>query len=190
MREAKENIERNGTPETGAAEEKPYVLPPWRMSQILLEVLSVLDEEEYYEDGFDYKKMIRGKGIKLKGFSSFAPKNLAEFRGISISLWTEGLCLVFPDEDTGKTCRMIAYNDSLTAGETMQIILHEFAHIRLGHTEQSVNGEVEATCFAITMSLMLLLEERFHIGKALAQRGGRNAFLQGIKSAMERKEVV
>ena len=130
---------------------KKYILPPWRINEILLEVFSVLSAEEYYKEGFDYKRMIEGMGIKVKKFSSFSPENLKRFKENSLSLWNEGVCLLFPDDETGKQLRMIAYNDSHNATETMQITLHEFAHIRLRHTQQSINGEVEATCFSIAM---------------------------------------
>ena len=184
MEEAAENTTGNGVQRL-----EEYTLPSWRVNQIILEALSVLSEAEYYKEGFDYKQMIRSKGIKLKSFSSFAPENLMQFRQISLSLWNEGVCLIFPDEQTGSSCRMIAYNDNGTAAEIMQIILHEFGHIRLHHTQQSINGEVEATCFALVMSLMLMLEEQFHIGKKIMQTGGKHFLVQQIQNSMAKKEV-
>lgn len=168
---------------------KKYILPPWRINEILLEVFSVLSEEEYYKEGFDYKRMIEGMGIKVKKFSSFSPENLERFKENSLSLWNEGVCLLFPDDETGKQLRMIAYNDSHNATETMQIILHEFAHIRLRHTQQSINGEVEATCFSIAMSLMFILEEKFHIGMRTVQLEGKDFFMNSIREYIGKKEV-
>lgn len=187
MEEAEENTQRNGLQKISGAQE--YILPSWRMNEILLEVVSVLSEEEYYKEGFDYRKMIQGMGIKIKKFSSFAPENLEQFRKISLSLWNEGVCLLFPDKETGGQHRMIAYNDSHSAAETMQIILHEFAHIRLRHTQQSINGEVEATCFSIAMSLMFMLEEKLHIGMKTVQIGGKDFLLKSVKACIEKKEV-
>lgn len=187
MEEAEENTQRNGLQKIGGAQE--YILPSWRMNEIVLEVISVLTEEEYYKEGFDYRKMIQGMGIKIKKFSSFAPENLEQFRKISLSLWNEGVCLLFPDKENGGHCRMIAYNDNHTAAETMQIILHEFAHIRLRHTQQSINGEVEATCFSIAMSLMFMLEEQLHIGMKTVQLGGKDFLLKSVRACIEKKEV-
>ena len=167
-----------------------YTLPPWRMNQIIIEVLSVLSEKEYYREDFDYKEMIQAMGIKIKSFSSFSPENLKAFRQISLSLWNEGVCLVFPNEETGDMCRMIAYDDTRSAAEIMQIILHEFAHLHLKHTEQSINGETEAACFAVAMSLMLMLEKQFHIGKMIQKMGEINYLLQSIKESISAKEAV
>ena len=89
---------------------------------------------------------------------------------------------MFPDKENGGQYRMIAYNDSHTATETMQIILHEFAHIRLRHTQQSINGEVEATCFSIAMSLMFMLEEQLHIGMKTVQIGGKDFLLKNVRA--------
>lgn len=75
MEEAEENTRHNGLQKIAGAQE--YILPPWRMNEIVLEVISVLTEEEYYKEGFDYRKMIQGMGIKIKKFSSFARKTLS-----------------------------------------------------------------------------------------------------------------
>ena len=168
---------------------KKYILPPWWINSSLLEVSSVLSEEEYYKEGFDYKQMIEGMGIKVKKFSSFSPENLERFKENSLSLWDEGVCLLFPDNETREQLRMIAYNDSHNAVETMQIILHEFAHIRLRHTQQSINGEVEATCFSMAMSLMFMLEEKFHIGMRAVRLEGKDFFMDSIRKCIGKKEV-
>ncbi|GEM_PF-2168366 len=180
----------NDMPDDGNSCSEQYTLPPWRMNQIIVEVLSVLCEEDFCDAGFDYKQMVASQGIKIKRFSAFSPENIREFRKASLSLWTEGVCLVFPDVDTGATCRMIAYNDEHTAAEIMQIILHEFAHIRLRHTQQCINGELEASCFAVAMTLMIMLGRQLQLGRFLRRKEGKALFLQGIKSAMSQKEVV
>lgn len=187
MEEALEIARQNGAPQEAGA--RKYILPSWRLNEILIEVASVLSEEEYYKEGFDYRKMIQDMGIKIKKFSSFAPENLEQFRKISLSLWNEGVCILFPDKETGGQHRMIAYNDSRSAAETMQIILHEFAHIRLRHTQQSINGEVEAACFSAAMSLMFMLEEQFHIGMKTAQIAGKDFLLKSVRACIAKKEV-
>ena len=173
-------------------EENPYVLPSWKVNQIIMSVVTFLSEEGYYKDGFDYKKMISRKGIVLKAYSAFAPENLSELHKLSLSLWNEGLCLVFPNKENGETCRMIAYNDSKNAAEIMQIIFHEFAHIKLRHTEQCPNGEAEAILFSGVATLLMVMEQQFHIGRLIAEQGKK--FIDGIKAGLmeelKKKEVV
>lgn len=142
------------------ADGKPYALPSWRIDEIIILAVKTLNEVGYFNNNFDYKQMIRNEGIKLRKFSSFAVENLESFRGISLSRWNEGLCAIFPDPVTGEQCRMIAYNDRHSASECMQIIFHEFAHIKLRHTQQSVNGEMEAACFALAMTIFIIIEFR------------------------------
>lgn len=183
-----------GLPENNAlsatmADGTPYVLPPWRINDIILLAIQTLSDVDYYNDDFDYKKMIRDQGIKLKKFSSFSPENLEEFRKVSLSRWEEGVCVIFPDSVTGEQCRMIAYNDSHNDAECMQIVFHEFAHVKLHHTQQSINGEVEATCFAIAMSMFVILEQLFHVGKTVVNTVGKPYLVQGIKDVIKQKEV-
>ena len=168
---------------------KPYVLPSWRMNEIIQLAAETLSEQEYYKDNFDYKKMILEMGIKLKKYSSFSPENLEKFTEISLSLWNEGVCLVFPDEETGEQNRMIAYNDKKSSSECMHIIFHELAHIIMKHTQQSINGEVEATCFALVMSVFVMLEQKFHFSKRLVKTAGKPLFMQGLKEAFQPKEA-
>ena len=139
---------------------------------------------------FDYKKMISDKGIVIKKYSSFKKENLMTLYDTSLSLWKEGLCLVFPDAVSGKICRMIAYNDKKSAAEIMQIIFHEYAHMLFRHTQQSAHGEAEANCFAIIATFILLLEKQFHIGRIIAQGGGqmlKQGLLNQIKSMEDKK---
>lgn len=100
-------------------EEESYVLPSWRVNQIILIAVRFLTDEGYYENGFDYQKAIQNKGILLKAYSAFKSENLLELQKISLCLWKEGLCLVATDSETQQVCRMIAYNDSKTAAEKL-----------------------------------------------------------------------
>lgn len=79
------------------AEEESYVLPSWRVNQIILIAVRFLTDEGYYKDGFDYRKAIQNKGILLKAYSAFKSENLLEMQKISLSLWKEGLCLIATD---------------------------------------------------------------------------------------------
>ena len=172
------------------ADGTPYVLPPWRVNDIILLAIETLSDVDYYRDDFDYKKMIREQGIKIKKFSAFSPDNLEKFRKISLSRWEEGICALFPHPVTGEQCRMIAYNENRNFIECMQIVFHEYAHIKLHHTQQSINGEVEATCFALAMTMFLLLEQLFHVGKTVVNAAGKPFLVQTIRNAIKQKEVV
>ena len=77
-------------------------------------------------------------------------------------------------------CRMIVYNDQRSPAEIMHIILHELGHLKLHHTQQSINGEVEASWFAMVMSYIFMIEKRMHLGKAISKGKGRKYFLEGI----------
>ncbi|MBO5100607.1 MAG: hypothetical protein J6B63_04790 [Treponema sp.] len=192
MDEAINTEKDKGLPEkitNNPTEEKQYILPPWRVNQIIAEAITVLSENDFYKDDFDYQQMIRSMGIRIKSYSSFKKENLEEFKKISLSLWDEGLCLAFPNEQTGETCRMIAFNDQHSPAEVMHIILHEFGHFRLKHTQQSINGEVEATCFAAIITLLLLLEVTLHFGKKMMQNGNKDILLQILKSRMIKQEA-
>ena len=85
---------------------------------------------------------------------------------------------------------MIAYNENRNSIECMQIVFHEYAHIKLQHTQQSINGEVEATCFALAMTMFLLLEQLFHVGKTVVNAAGKPFLVQTIRNAIKQKEVV
>lgn len=168
-------------------EEESYVLPSWRVNQIILIAVRFLTDEGYYEDGFDYQKAIQNKGILLKAYSAFKPENLLELQKISLSLWKEGLCLVDTDSETQQVCRMIAYNDSKTAAEIMQIIFHEYGHILFGHTEQCPNAEAEAILFSAIATFLMIAEQQFHIGQLVAKDGGKERFFEGIKAGLMEK---
>lgn len=158
---------------------KPPTLLSWKVSKIILTVVNLLSEEGYFREGFDYMEMIRKKGIVLKEYSAFKSENLLELQKVSIGLWNEGLCLIFPDPQTGATCRMIAYNDNKSAAEVMQIIFHELAHIMLGHTQQS------NLIFRVAM-LLMVLEQQFHIGRMIAEKGDKT-MLKGIQEGLMQK---
>ena len=167
-----------------------YTLPSWRVREIILLALETLSTQEYYNADFDYKKMITGMGIKLKKFSMFSPKNLQAFRSISLSLWDEGVCAVFPNPENGEQRRMIAYDDTQGTYECMQTILHELGHLLMQHTQQSLNGEMEANCFSTAMTLFITLERRFHIGRNVVRKKGKHFLPQSIRKAMQKKEAM
>ena len=77
--------------------DETYVLPVWKINQIIVNTISFLSQEGYYKEGFDYKNIISKKGIVIKAYSDFNQKNLNELRKVSLSLWNDGLCLIFPD---------------------------------------------------------------------------------------------
>ncbi len=177
-----ENIESNKE----LAQVQPnsnYILPAWRLNEIAATAIKMLCDAKYYADDFDYKKMIADKGIVIKGYSEFVPENLERMKSCSKSFWSEGLCLVIPSENKEqKEAKLICYNDSYTHGEETIIILHEYGHISLKHTEQSINGEMEATCFAISMLIMLALEHQFHFARTLAENGAINQLIEAVKT--------
>lgn len=185
MEQTKARAKQNGG-------EKPYILPPWRRFEIVLLAVKTLGSHEWYEDGFDFKKMIESEGIQLKAFSSLAPEQFAAFRRLSLSGWENGLCVLYPDPESGKQRRMIVYNDRLSDAACMQILFHEYGHIKLRHTQQSENGEVEANCFALVMTLLVILERKFHLAKALIKREGRMVLARRLQAAIRetKKEVI
>lgn len=169
--------------------DEPYVLPAWKINQIIVNTIGFLSREEYYKDGFDYKNVISKKGILIKAYSDFNPKNLNKLQKVSLSLWNEGLCLIFPDAQSHKTCYMIAYNDNKPAAEIMQIIFHEYAHIFFKHTEQSLNAEAEAILFSSIATFLLIAEQKLHICNFINSQGGTDNFLEGIKEGLMEKFI-
>lgn len=167
--------------------EMPYMLPNWRINEIILIAVRFLTEEGCSENNFDYKKVISSKGIVIKGYSTFSPENLEELHKVSLSLWDEGLCLVFPDREKGKRCCMIAFNDNKNMTESMKIILHEFAHIKLHHTEQSLNAEAEAMLFSEAVLFLTIPENgcRSKLKVALYER--KKWLFEGIKARLIKK---
>lgn len=159
-------------------ERKDFVLPPWRVLQILTTALDTLVEEDFLSDDFDYMEMIRRRGIKLKPYSAFSQEHLKVIRKMSLSFWKEGLCLAVTDEKQGQ-CRMIAYNDKVSDEIKLAIIMHEFGHIVLKHTQQSEHGEAETLCFATVMMTALSFKPSLSAGNESGKTGGRD-FLQGI----------
>ncbi len=182
------NFPGNNLLEANMEDGTPYILPPWRINQIVLLVVRTLSEVEYYSDDFDYRKMIRDKNIKLKKFSAFSQENIEQYKKISLSRWNEGICIIFPDSVTGEQRRMIAYNDSHSDSECMHIVLHEYGHIVMHHTEQSINAEVEATCFAIAMSMFLMIEQIFHAARNFIKTSGKEALVKEIEDVINSRE--
>ena len=169
--------------------DEPYVLPAWKINQIIVNTIGFLSREEYYKDGFDYKNVISKKGILIKAYSDFSPKNLNELQKVSLSLWNEGLCLIFPDDQSQKTCCMIAYNDNKPAAEIMQIIFHEYAHILFKHTEQSPNAEAEAILFSSIATFLVIAEQKFHICNMINKQGGKENFFEGVRDGLMEKFI-
>ena len=97
------------------------------------------------------------------------------------------MCLVDTDSETQQVCRMIAYNDSKTAAEIMQIIFHEYGHILFRHTEQCPNAEAEAILFSAIATFLMIAEQQFHIGQLVAKDGGKERFFEGIKAGLMEK---
>ena len=169
--------------------DETYLLPAWKINQIIVNTIGFLSQEEYYKEGFDYKNIISKKGIVIKAYSDFNPKNLNELQKVSLSLWNDGLCLIFPDSESHKTCYMIAYNDNKTAAEIMQIIFHEYAHIFFKHTEQSLNAEAEAILFSSIATFLLIAEQKLHICQMINNQNGKDTFFEGVKDGLMEKFV-
>lgn len=186
-------MENCSTEQSTDENKESYVLPSWRVNQIILAAVKFLTDIRFYSEGFDYKKAISDKGIVIKGYSDFEEQHLAELQKVSLSLWKEGLCLVFPNKETGETCRMIAYNDKKSDVEVMQIIFHEYGHIEFKHTVQSQNGEAEAIVFSAVATLLVVAEKMFHFGRLNAAQNGEGAFYEGmregLKKGLNEKEV-
>lgn len=159
----------------------PYVLPSWRMNEIVFEVLTIFVEVEYSSQSFDIMNFIKNKGIKLAGYSTFETESLEALKSISYSYWKEGLFSCFPDPKTKIQCRIIAYDDSKTGEQKLLIILHELGHFVLGHTEQCEQGEIEATCFAIAMMGLIRMNEQLKIGQLLRQSKSKETALESLK---------
>lgn len=189
------NINKKGVSEKmeSVEDKKSLELPVWRVNQIVLAAVRFLSETGYWKEGFDYKQAVRSKGIIIKGYSNFKEANLAELQKVSLGLWKDGLCLVCRDKESGKICRMIAYNDNKSDAEVMQIIFHEYGHIEFRHTEQSIHGETEAYLFSAVVMLLLVAEKEFHVGRLIATRMGETAFYQGMRRRLmtgpNKKEV-
>ncbi len=169
--------------------DETYVLPVWKINQIIVNTIGFLSQEGYYKEGFDYKNIISKKGIVIKAYSDFNQKNLNELQKVSLSLWNDGLCLIFPDSKSHKTCYMIAYNDNKTPAEIMQIIFHEYAHIFFKHTEQSLNAEAEAILFSSIATFLMIAEQKLHICSFINSQGGTDNFLEGIKEGLMEKFI-
>lgn len=175
----------NGFPEAKKSEEEQtYTLPSWRVNEIIFFAVQFLSNAGFWEEGFDYQKVIMSEGIVIKAYSAFKSENLLELQKVSLSVWDEGLCFVTTDKESNRVCRMIAYNDAKTAAEIMQIIFHEYAHIRFCHTQQSLHGEAEAILFSAIATFLMIAEKQFHLGALIAKEGGKEAFLDGMKSSL------
>lgn len=153
------------------AHKESYTLPSWRVFEIIKTALLVLKRFDFRKPGFDYMEIFKKEGIKIKKYSAISPENMEEFKKISLSGWDEGMCLVFPANN--QTCKMIAYNDEVDEQRKMYILFHEHGHIVLKHTEQSVNGEHEAICYASALTVILQIA-------ANASSNGELSWIQGL----------
>ncbi len=174
-------------PEMKIPGSKKYTLPPWRINEIILLAIETLSAYEYYKPDFDYKKMVRSHGIKVRGFSKFTKENLEGFRKRSISSWREGVCCVFWDPESKERKAIIAYDDKAPESEQMQIVFHEFGHVIMGHTEQSLNGELEANAFSLAMTLFIIAERATHADQRATEIEGTPFVAKGIKSVLQGK---
>ncbi len=178
MLDSEAHCPANREPEDLKEEHKDFALPSWRIIQIVTIALDILVEEDFFSNEFDYMEMIRRKGIRIKPYSTFSPENLRKLSKMSLSFWQEGLCLVNNDEKQGQ-CMMIAYNDNNPDDIKMLIIMHEFAHIVLKHTQQCEQGEAEALCFASVMMTAFSFEPSLNTGSGSGKAGGKS-FLHSV----------
>lgn len=165
-------------------------LPPWRFYEIVENAAAILLEADFLGEDFDCRAMIKSRGIRIKPYSAFRPENLAEMRQIcNTNFWQEGMFLSAPDRQTGKPCRMIVYNDGYGEEASIVIILHEFGHYVLKHTQQSPIGELEATCFATAMITLLLLPKALQLAAAGGKASGREELTALLKQSFTKKEA-
>ena len=142
-----------------------YRLPSWRILELLDMASQLLCQHKYYEENFDYKKMITSMGIHIKPYSNFTPENLEKLRQETLGMRLGGMALRDYDPQQKKWCCLVAYDDQDQSLNEMEIILHEFAHIYLGHTQQSAHAESEAICFSVAILGLLCIEKITPVGK-------------------------
>lgn len=144
-----------------------YRLPSWRALELLDMASQLLCQHKYYEKDFDYKKMIASMGVRIKPYSTFTPKNLERLRKETLGMRLGGLALREYDPHQKRWCCLVAYDDQDSSLDEMEIIIHEFSHIYLGHTQQSVHAEAEAIYFSVGILGLLHLERITPLGKYL-----------------------
>lgn len=136
-------------------------LPPWRREEI---ISIAVDTFLAIKTGSDIKAHIRSEGIVLREYSAFDPENLKKLQeDFPKNHWKAGFFCQETDPQTGKICRIIVYNDSYNETIQLHIILHEYGHAVLRHTEQCILAEQEALCFAVVMMLLLKLDDAFSL---------------------------
>lgn len=89
-------------------------------------------------------------------------------------------------EQMEKTTDCTTKPQTLPSWKVSQIIFHELAHIMLRHTQQSNLGEMEATLFSGVAMLLMVLEQQFHIGRMIAEKGDKT-MLKGIQEGLMQK---
>lgn len=158
-----------------------HVIPAWRINQIIRIAMKMILDAGLLDSDFDLETMIKKNAIRIKKFSDFNPENLSKLKKLSLSFRADGLCLIFPDEQTGNQCKLISYDDEKSEEEIATIILHEFGHIVLKHTEQSIIGEMEAICFVSVIICLIELNKQLHIGQILEAQSLKDVFLQNLR---------
>ncbi|MBQ0050670.1 MAG: hypothetical protein KBT11_01235 [Treponema sp.] len=145
-------------------ERTQYLLPSWRFKQISELATRIFIEEEFFRKDFDTVRMLESKDINVLKYSKFSEANLKKMQKFNVSFWKEGLCLVQSDSDGKHKLKMIAYDDTKDDIHKFIILMHEFSHIILEHSQQSVNGEAEANVFttAMLMLQMIFMNKKLH----------------------------
>ncbi|MCR5766302.1 MAG: hypothetical protein K6G09_10060 [Treponema sp.] len=73
--------EGNGFSESKESEdEQTYILPSWRVNEIIFFAVQFLSNAGFWEEGFDYRKVIMNEGIVIKAYSAFKSENLLELQ--------------------------------------------------------------------------------------------------------------
>lgn len=123
-------------------------LPVWRCNEIMniakKYVELILNNTDEF---FNVEKFLKDNGAILIPYSAFNMEEIKKLYTIKKSFWQHGLCYstVFND-GSGQYC--IFYNDRLDSQSKMVVLLHEFGHMVLKHTEHCDLAEKEAFYFA------------------------------------------
>lgn len=155
---------------------EPVSLGFKRIFEIGGEVLKLFFYEISNNDKFNLFSMLKRKDIKIIKMSNFCEENLKKLEKICLSFRSEGFCFI---ENT--QFKLIAYNDKLNKIEQEMILLHEYAHIHLKHTQQCQLAELEATCFASIFYLLMTFEND-------SKNFGKNKFLE-IMNMFQFKDI-
>lgn len=164
--------------------DKVYVLPSWRVSEIGKLLLKHLIEEGFYKDDFNYFKMIKRHGIELLKFSNMKKENREKCSVLLENYKSDGF--YYADSDSnGNICKMIFYDDNKSDMEVMRILMHEYGHVVLNHTQQCPNGETEADFSSLFICFLLCMEKKFHIAKKIVERYGKTIMSDMLNEIFE-----